>query len=74
MFEWVIWIGRFAVPIAAVALIVLVATGVSAVGAWLRLQYYERRNRRQYAVESAAQARRDTLRAECSRLWWEGQK
>lgn len=74
MFEWVIWIGRFAVPIAAVALIVLVATGMSAVGAWLRLQYYERRNRRQATAEDAAHARRDILRGECAQIWWEGQK
>lgn len=45
-----------------------------AFGARLRLWYYERRSRRQDREEFAAHARRDAIRGECDRIWWEGQR
>lgn len=57
-----------------IALVLLLVAALAAIVARLRMWYYDRLDRRQFAEFAAAETQRNELRSECSRLWWEGQR
>lgn len=56
------------------AVILILVAGLVAGVARLRMWWYDRQDRRQFAEFAAADTQRNMLRTECSRLWWERQK
>lgn len=53
---------------------ILALAAMLAVGARVRLWYYERRGHRYCREERLAEAARDGLRHQGDRIWWEGQR